>query len=161
MTRSALVKKLLAPSILTLIGLLSLVESFKIRVLRFGGALGGDFVPKLTAAMVTALSALWLVDEFVKLRKSRSEESGGWNFRNVVPVVLFSAVFVGYIVGLRYLGFIISTFVLGFFNYFFLLDKKSSRLVFFGVFYSLGVTFLFWFLFEKVFNLPLPPFALW
>lgn len=148
----------ITPSIFTLVGIFLYFEAKKIRTLRFGGALGGDFFPKLLSVMLIVLSIIWLFKEFIISIKRKGDKKldikGG--IKSISRVILFTFIFVLYIVSLKYLGFTISTVFLMFFNHLLLREEINLKIIPITLIYSIIVTFGVWYLFEKVFEMTLP-----
>lgn len=150
-------KNIVAAVIFLIFGILILSESFKIRLLRFGSALGGDFFPKLLSITLIVLSSIWLISNLYQfLKKEKNNDEKQENRFILVRPMLFIAVFVVYIITLRWLGFTIPTVFLAFVNYLLLKDQLRYTDLFAGVGYSFLATFLIWFLFTKILGLQLP-----
>lgn len=150
-------KNIVAAVIFLIFGILILSESFKIRLLRFGSALGGDFFPKLLSITLIVLSSIWLISNLYQfLKKEKNNDEKQENRFILVRPILFIAVFVVYIITLRWLGFTIPTVFLAFVNYLLLKDQLRYTDLFAGVGYSFLATFLIWFLFTKILGLQLP-----
>lgn len=149
-------KNIVAAAVFLIFGILILSESFKIRLLRFGSALGGDFFPKLLSITLIVLSSIWLISNLYQFLKEKNNDEKTENRFVLVRPMLFIAVFVVYIITLRWLGFTIPTVFLAFVNYLLLKDRLRYTDLFAGVGYSFLATFLIWFLFTKILGLQLP-----
>ena len=149
-------KNILAAAAFLIFGILTLSESFKIRLLKFGSAIGGDFFPKLLSITLIVLSSIWLVSNLHQFLKEKNNNEEPENSFVLVRPILFIAVFVVYIIILRWLGFTIPTVFLAFVNYLLLKDRLRYTDFFAGVGYSFLATFLIWFLFTKILGLQLP-----
>ncbi|MFN3283982.1 MAG: tripartite tricarboxylate transporter TctB family protein [Pseudothermotoga sp.] len=150
-------KNIVAAAAFLIFGILILSESFKIRLLKFGSALGGDFFPKLLSITLIVLSSIWLILNLYQfLKKEKNNDEKPENRSVLVRPMLFITVFVVYIITLRWLGFTIPTVFLAFVNYLLLKDRLRYTDLLAGVGYSLLATFLIWFLFTKILGLQLP-----
>lgn len=150
---------LLSSLIFLVIGTVTFIESYKIRILKFGSPLGGDFFPKVLSAMLIILSAIWFFISLMSWLKERDTERYSKKvFSFTVPwrVVIYIIVFVAYIFVIRLLGFIVPTIILSLITYLFLKTDFRKMDLFVGVVYSIVITLLIWFVFVKVLGLVLP-----
>lgn len=156
--KNNLIKRVITPTLFIPIGILSYIEAKKIRILRFGGAIGADFFPKILSVLFTILSFGWLIMEVIRaFREKEKEKSQKGDIRKVIPVTLFAVVFMLYIISLKHLGFIIPTIFLIFLNHILLRNEKIGLKVLILTFvYSVIVAMGTWYLFEKVFHMALP-----
>lgn len=146
----------IAATVFLIFGILILSESFKIRLLKFGSALGGDFFPKVLSISLIILSSIWLVLSFRQFMRQRKNNEKLKNRFVLTRPILFIVVFVIYIITLKWLGFTIPTIALVFVNYLLLKDRFRYMDFLIGSGYSLAVTILIWFLFTKILGLVLP-----
>lgn len=149
-------RNIVASTVFLAAGVLIFVESFKIRLLRFGSALGGDFFPKMLSVCLIVLSSVWLllsVYQFVKRRETQQTLKDRFVSTRAI---LFVTVFSVYIVSLKWMGFTIPTIILAFMNYLLLKDKIRFKDLLIGIGYSIAATFLIWFLFGRMLGLVLP-----
>ncbi|GAB4319498.1 tripartite tricarboxylate transporter TctB family protein [Pseudothermotoga elfii] len=141
--------------VFVIVGLLTLFESFKIRLLKFGSALGGDFFPKFLSVSLIVLSSIWF---FTSLYSYLKEKRVSYNASklNLVKPVLFIIAFSIYIISLKWFGFTLPTTLLVFVNYVLLKSRFKYADLLFGSIYSILITLTIWFLFSKVLGLMLP-----
>jgi hypothetical protein len=149
-------------------GIATLVQSFHIRILKFGGSMGGDVFPKALSIALIVLSAIVFIIDLGKylqnknLKKTRAFATEGASVvksakeRGYLNVLFFTVLFAIDIFSIRYIGFVMAMIPLIFANY--LLQKKEIRKTdwLIALAYALGVTVVFWALFEKVFEVILP-----
>ncbi len=149
-------KNIVAAISFLILGILIFSESFKIRLLKFGSALGGDFFPKILSIGLMILSSIWLILNIYQFAKERKKQERVASKFALTRVMLFIVVFVIYIVVLRWFGFTIPTIALALANYLLLKDRFQYKDLFIGTGYSILVTLLIWFLFTKILGLMLP-----
>lgn len=149
-------KNILAAISFLILGILILSESFKIRLLKFGSTLGGDFFPKILSVGLIILSSIWLILSAYQFAKERRKQEKVTSKFTLTRVILFMIIFVIYIVVLRWFGFTIPTIALALANYLLLKDRFRYKDLFIGTGYSILATFLIWFLFTKILGLMLP-----
>ncbi|AFG34295.1 tripartite tricarboxylate transporter TctB family protein [Fervidobacterium pennivorans subsp. shakshaketiis] len=159
-----ILKNLIFPIIFIVVSIVSYIQAALIRTLRFGGSLGGDFFPKLISLLTLLFSILWLVMEIRSLKKksqvAESSNDAGHNvgFRNSL---LFLIIFAAAVWLMKYVGFLLSAFLIVFFNYIFLKDEMKLKDLPLAIAYTAVVSFGIWYLFEKVFELVFPRGIFW
>jgi len=153
--------------IFIIVSIIVYLQALNIRTLKFGGALGGDFFPKVLSILMLVISVIWLIREIVISAKKKGfdaateNNSSSWLKKGVRDVFVFLAVFIVYIFSLRYFGFLIPSVILVFFNFVLLKDDFNAKNLPVAIIYSLVITVGLWYLFEKVFELVLPKGMYW
>lgn len=159
-------RSILPPLSFIIVSILSYIQASLVKTLRFGGALGGDFFPKVISLLTLVMSVVWFLGEIKNLKSLKEandkdnsnsiEQPNG--FRNSV---LFLLIFVFAIWVMKYIGFLFSSLILVFFNYIILREDLKAKDLPLAVVYSVIVVVGIWYLFEKVFGVALPKGILW
>jgi len=142
-------------------GIALLIQSYQIRALRFGGSMGGDVFPKWFAAVLITLAvALLLVDIIGYFRNRTAKAPEALTDRRLPPgslqVAAFLGAFIVHIGLLPLVGFVPAVIPLIFANFLLLKTGIKGKDWLSGLLYSAGVTFAFWLIFEKLFQIVLP-----
>ncbi|MEN3009362.1 tripartite tricarboxylate transporter TctB family protein, partial [Pseudothermotoga sp.] len=130
-------------------GIVCLLESQKIRVLRFG-SMAGDFFPKLLSLLMVVISAIWLLVTIIKLvmrrKLSRLEFAPG----GVLRTLIYLAGFASYIVTVDLFGFLIPSVAISMLTYLLLKEKIEWTDILKSGLYSTVMVWVIWLLFTKV-----------
>ncbi|KAF2958807.1 hypothetical protein AS159_03800 [Thermotoga sp. Ku-13t] len=137
-------------------GLAFLFESYKIRVLKFGGSLGGDFFPKFLSVMVIVISSMWVVSNLVKMWKKKQTTRLEFAPGGLRRIIIYLFGFIVYIVMLDLFGFFVPSIGVSLLTYLLLKERVKPVDFLTGSAYSLLVVTIIWFLFTKVLGLLLP-----
>lgn len=135
-------------------GIMCLLESQKIRVLRFG-SVAGDFFPKILSFLMVVISIAWLIVTLVKLvsgKKFRLEFAPGGLFRTLIYLVGFAV----YVVMVDLFGFVVPSVAISMLTYLLLKEKIKWLDVLKSGLYSVIMVWIVWLLFTKVLGMLLP-----
>ncbi|MGE4284728.1 MAG: tripartite tricarboxylate transporter TctB family protein [Clostridia bacterium] len=148
---------ILSGAFMLLIAAAMFISSFSIKVLTVS-KIGAAFVPQLIAGVLAILSILVIINGYrsLQLAKANSEEMEKDEPIRTEAVVGTIIVLLAYVVLLEKIGFIITTALYLFAQFFILADKSQRKIPLFAglaIIISVGVYYLF----VNVFQLMLPP----
>lgn len=149
------VSELIASLCFLIGGVMCLLESQKIRVLRFG-SVAGDFFPKILSFLMVVISAAWLLVTIVKLvlgrKLFRLEFAPGGLLRMLIYLIGFAV----YIVMVDLFGFVVPSVAISMLTYLLLKEKIKWLDVLKSGLYSVIMVWIIWLLFTKVLGMLLP-----
>lgn len=149
------VSELIASLCFLIGGVMCLLESQKIRVLRFG-SVAGDFFPKILSFLMVVISAAWLLVTIVKLvlgrKLFRLEFASGGLLRMLIYLIGFAV----YIVMVDLFGFVVPSVTISMLTYLLLKEKIKWLDVLKSGLYSVIMVWIIWLLFTKVLGMLLP-----